>query len=105
MRAAARAADAKVLAPLRTRTGAHGGDVWGVQLGSGPHGEVLSCGADGALVAWSSLGLGGDAQARDKTLVQLTLPINSLELSSEHGLLASASDEQVLTFLDMRPYA
>lgn len=71
-----------VQAPVKSIPGAHGGDVWGVQLGSGPHGEMLSCGSDGLLVAWSSLELnggGGDYfPPRPRSLVQLSLPINSL---------------------------
>ena len=36
-----------------------------------------------------------------RPLVELSLPINSLHLSPE-GWLASASDAQVLTFMDLR---
>lgn len=96
------------VAPLRS-IAAHTADVWGVQLGGGgggTHGHLFSCSSDGTLVAWR-LSPGKDADAADdlasgRPLVQLSLPINSLDLSAEHGLLASASDAQVLTFLDLR---
>ena len=45
------------------------------------------------------------AQVRDhssRTLVALERPINSLHVSEVHGALASASDAEVLTFLDLR---
>ena len=99
------ASGASAMAPLKSIADAHAGDVWGVQLGKGEHGEMLSCGADGTLVAWSALDLDDTSSydpPRQRTLVQLSLPINSVDLSVDHGLLASASDEQVLTFLDMR---
>ena len=93
------------LSPQCSLAGAHAGDVWGVQIGNGQWGQLLSCAADGTLVAWSSLELSGGRNqeaASRRTLVELSLPINSLDLSTEHGLLASASDAQVLTFLDLR---
>ena len=96
------------LAPMRAVAGAHASDVWGVQLDSGSHGQLLSCAADGTLVAWSGLELHAPESAaapQARTLVQLALPINSLDLSAEHGLLACASDEQVLTFVDLRAEA
>ena len=104
-------AGGEAIAPLRSLSQAHQSDVWGVHLGSGPHGQMLSCAGDGTLVAWSGLDLSADPapEGRKKvaarTLVQLSLPVNSLDLSSEHGLLASASDAQVLTFLDLRASA
>lgn len=86
--------------------GAHTADVWDVQLGSGAHGhDLLSCGGDGLLHAWQLEGLEGDAAAvadaapTRRTLVQLGFAINSLEVS-RHGVLAAASDAQVLTFVD-----
>jgi len=89
--------------------GVHTADVWAVQLVNVTHGQLLSCSSDGALYA-SHLNLieGGGVQHAGannepaRTLVQLALPINSLELSQRHGMLACASDAQVLTFLDLR---
>ena len=75
--------------------------MWGVQFAHGAHGQLLSCAADGTLVAWKALeAAGGVWDAR--TLVELSLPVNSLHLDAHQGLLASASDAQVLTFIDMR---
>ena len=91
------------VAPMRS-IAAHAGDVWGVQLGSGPHGQLLSCSSDGTLVAWQ---LGCDSvegEEAGRPLVQLALPVNSLHLSAEHGWLASASDGGVLTFMDLRQF-
>lgn len=89
------------VAPMRS-IAAHSGDVWGVQLGSGPHGQLLSCSSDGTLVAWQLGGDGAEEEEAGRPLVQLALPINSLHLSAEHGWLASASDGGVLTFMDTR---
>ena len=37
-----------------------------------------------------------------RTLVQLERPINALHVSAVHGALASASDAEVLPFIDLR---
>ena len=102
--------------PPKRSFAAHASDVWDVQLGECAHGDVLTCGSDGLLHAWD-LGALARSEAEDTprghvplarahadvplrhTLVQLELPINSLELST-HGVLAAASDAQVLTFVD-----
>lgn len=100
-----RSANTSHVQPLHTISEAHQADVWDVQLASSTHGELLSCSSDGTLAVWqledSSVRAHGVEPAR-RTLVQLSLPINSLELSLSNGMLASASDAQVLTFLDMR---
>ena len=70
----------------RFRVGSTGEDVRGLDLSADPAPE-------------------GRKKVAARTLVQLSLPVNSLDLSSEHGLLASASDAQVLTFLDLRASA
>ena len=95
-------------APPLQRFGAHTADVWDVQLvGSrnAPSGGacLLSCGTDGLLHSWPleapATALDASEPPARETLVQLALPVNSLELSP-HGVLAAASDAQVLTFLD-----
>lgn len=93
--------------PLRS-VNAHAAEVWSVQIARGAHGHMLTASSDGTLSAWQLGGgeaaAGGDGagEAVGRTLVQLALPINSLHLSPEHGMLASASDAQVLTFVDLR---
>ncbi len=104
----------------------HNLDVCDVQLGGdgggGGGGEpgptLLSCSSDGWLYEWSldaapepppldngrtaaalpAEPLGCTAPPARRALVQLPLPINSLELSP-HGMLAAASDAQTLTFV------
>ena len=100
-------------------------------LCSASAGQLLfSCGSDCSLQAWElggAVGVGGaapkpaetppfgtggalmehDGRARtdappSRSLVELPLPINSLDASEQYGMLASASDAQVLTFIDMR---
>ena len=101
--------------PQRTIARAHSSDVWGLQLGRGTHGDLLSCGSDGTVQSWQlepamADGDGAPLLAAEemptemplRTLVQLSMPINDLELSGHHGVLASASDAQVLTFIDLR---
>jgi len=94
------------VAPLHT-IAAHSADVWDVQFGIGPQlGQLLSCSADGLLQTWTLDVPSGRAAADladegGRPLVELSLPINSLHLSPE-GWLASASDAQVLTFMDLR---
>ena len=93
--------------PVRTIGGAHEADVWDVQLASSTHGELLSCSSDGTLAVWqlddssahSAAPMSGQpgGEVARRTLVQLSLPINSVELSLSNGMLASASDAQVLT--------
>ena len=102
-------------APLASWS-AHSGDVWEVHFSTGPLGQLLSCSSDCTLQAWtlSSDAVGrmamlggaagdGDAAApTSRTLGERAQPINSLHISEEHGMLASASDAEVLTFIDMR---
>lgn len=86
-------------APMRS-VAAHAADVWGIQFGSGQqYGQVLSCASDGLLRAWPIAA--GQELVDSRPLVDHAFPINSLHLSPE-GWLASASDAQVLTFLDLR---
>ena len=91
---------------------------------------MLSCSSDGTLLAWhidyaaaaaaTAAAASADAQLTSQlsppaigngvddsgmssgALVHLALPVNDLHLSAEHGMLACASDAQVLTFIDMR---
>ena len=65
------------LSPQCSLAGAHAGDVWGVQIGNGQWGQLLSCAADGTLVAWSSLELSGGRNqeaASRRTLVESRCP-------------------------------
>ena len=115
--------DVRASASLLSRFVAHRSDVWDVQLlGSGGGGgepglALLSCGSDGCLYEWaldkpsvllpldapepSAKPLGCAPPPERRALVQLALPINSLEQSPQ-GMLAAASDAQVLTFVDIR---
>jgi WD40 repeat protein len=95
--------------PLCTIRAAHTGDVWCVQLGSGPHGQLLSASSDGRVIGWelelahgAQMMEAGEYERADQTLIELALPINSLHLSHDHDMLATASDAQVLTFVDLR---
>lgn len=74
-----------------------GADVWGVQFGQTAYGELLSCGADGSVQAWSQV---EGPHATPRVLVQLHLPVNALHIS-EQGYLAAASDAEQLTFIDL----
>ena len=85
--------------------------------GGEPGLTLLSCGSDGCLYEWaldkppallpldvpepSTTPLGCAPPPERRALVQLALPINSLERSPQ-GMLAAASDAQVLTFVDIR---
>lgn len=115
--------DVRASASLLSRFVAHRSDVWDVQLlGSGGGGgepglALLSCGSDGCLYEWaldkpsvllpldapepSAKPLGCAPPPERRALVQLALPINSLDQSPQ-GMLAAASDAQVLTFVDIR---
>ena len=115
--------DVRAPPTLLSRFVAHRSDVWDVQLlGSGGSGgepglTLLSCGSDGCLYEWaldkppallpldvpepSTTPLGCAPPPERRALVQLALPINSLERSPQ-GMLAAASDAQVLTFVDIR---
>lgn len=96
------------------RWAAHGSDVCGLQFCNNSHfGDLLSCSSDGTVQAWhldysqaTSTGSNGvcsdiPEEKQGRTLVKLELPINDLHYSKELGYLASASDSEVLTFIDM----
>ena len=82
-------------APGARRVGA---DVLGLQFGQTAYGELMSCGSDGSVQAWT--GIESEAAA-PRVLIQLHMPVNDIHLS-EQGTLAAASDAEQLTFIDLR---
>ena len=70
----------------------------GLQFGHSAYGELMSCGSDGSVQAWT--GIESEAAA-PRVLIQLHMPVNDIHLS-EQGTLAAASDAEQLTFIDLR---
>ncbi len=82
---------------------AHGADVWHAAFCQTGYGSFFTCSSDGALLAWHDDADGADgAPAPSRALLQYELPVNSFDVSAEHGALVVASDAEELAVLDLR---